>query len=128
MMYTPAHAYTQVRQEAKEYNALAKERGRQVKELDQQVRREEYLLKKSSRAVEAAAEHIERQQADIIELDNRNKTMKKALHAEQTKTKSQALSEHRGDIRRLQKQKRKLNESIETWHTRLGLALNSCCI
>ena len=111
MMY-PNIFEIQFRNEAQASTMLAKKRGKQVKQLDRQISREQYVAKKASRVSTASTKHLE---AQVTELKSKNKTLKITCDNERRKNKSAVLREYRGDIRRLRHTRHNLQQSVTVW-------------
>ena len=115
---------------------VAKESAREVRKLNKRLLREQYLRKKEARSVQANDEHAERtvklcnkrleereqhvQHLDqqIADLKSTVKLLRMDLKSEKQKTKSDALFEHREDIRRLQQAQNDKKESVQRWNER----------
>ena len=123
---TTTHA--QLKEESNADTIRAKERGRQVKNLGRQVRREQHLARKATRVAEDAADRIERQEAEIAVLKKTNKTVNIAWKNEKRKHKTEMLAEYSGDVKRLQKKRSQLQASVNTWDVRFDLASLGCTV
>ena len=129
-----------MRKEANESASIAKERGREVKRLGRQVRREQYVSKKAVRAAEDSAslaaqkihlvieelsqctevkeQRINELEHQVTELADKVVSTNKAYQKERRKKKSEALKEYADDVQRLQIKKNHLETSVDTWQTR----------
>ena len=117
---THMHNNGKVRQVAKETAMIAKDRGIEVKTLKEQLRRQEYLTKKQSRAAEAAVRKTQDSVNRVIQLEGE-------IAVQKRQTRKDTLAEYAEDVRRLKKTQRKVQKSLETWSTRLVCACMYVC-
>lgn len=123
----------QLRQDTKAKDKTLKDQSRQVKQLNRQVLREQYLRKKEVRSATDAAEdansttqmfnkqlqqnqqHINDLEDQISKLKLNNEKLTCQLNSERKKTKSVAVAEHQDEIRRMKQAKLDVKASCCQW-------------
>ena len=94
---------------------MVKEKKQEVNQLNRDVRREQYLVKKTARVAERLAEEKKAVEDQVLELKSNNAVVTAALHREQQKNKREVLADHLSHVRSLQKKEHQLEESVDSW-------------